>query len=365
MSGSNYCEKWLRKLFDHVSPNFYRSEPRKRAWGYVCGLLDVSVDGPATPRRQLAAYPGERRADGTQRLLTSAQWDQEQVRRDLLGFIRTQIGVHGGKLYITEMGFRKKGALAAGAQRQFSVDSARSENCQIGIVAFYETTDGTLFFVDRELFMPASWVGDQARRVRAGVPDELTYRSKSQLALEMINRLDAAGIRPDWIIVSILCPDMARIRHTLQQAGVQHVMEITPGEFQQQTRLSGQQAQKLSQAVYTPRCAHDPGTVRLRRFASVASGPRPDFEMSYLVRGIGRTATHYYAFSSPKLAGRELLDVVAGIAPMENRCRRARDSSGFGCYEVRSWHGWHRHITLAMIAHAARELTCAEKQKAQ
>lgn len=366
-------EDWLRRIYDHISPNFYRAEPRMRAWTYLQSLLDASADGRSS-RRHLATYPGERRGDGAQRLLTSAQWDEEQVKADVVGFIKNKFGPRGGTLHVTEMAFRKKGMHAAGVQRQFSVETGRYENSQLGILLFYEAADGSLLFIDRELYMPETWLDDPARCARAGMPQGLVYRSKSAIAAGLVNRAIAAGIRPDWVMVSLLCSDKYTAQQALQQAGLPHVLLLTGGEFHTAGRLAGPLVRTVSQESYAAVGAGGSGAslsagtqwerrrtpVRLRRMTLTAS-PIPGFDVSYLVdsasgRGTAQAAG-YYAFTPQELQSHNLAEVVAKLKHLDARCWQSRADIGIDRYEVRSWRGWYRHMTLAMAAYTAHAMS--------
>src|SRR4051812_42994771 len=123
-------EASLHEVYGYVCSNFARAEPRRRAWTYLTQLVNMSDDVPGR-RRHLASYEREQRADGAQRLLTSAQWDEQKVRAELLDLVTTRLGSSGGAFYLTEVAFPKKGHQAAGVARQFSVESRRLENCQL------------------------------------------------------------------------------------------------------------------------------------------------------------------------------------------------------------------------------------------
>jgi SRSO17 transposase len=332
-------EKWLRHLYDHISPNFYRAEPRMRAWAYLSGLADSQVDRQAS-RKHLATYPGERRADGAQRLLTTAQWDAEQVRSDVVGFVRDRFGACGGKLYVTEMAFRKKGDQAVGVQRQFSLATGRYETCQLGIVLFYETADGSVVLVDRELYVPQSWTGNPARCRRAGMPADLRYRSKSAIGMTLVSRVVAEGIQPDWVLVSLLCADKAHAQQALQQAGMPHVMMLTQGEFSQHGR--------------------GPVPSRPHRMTRT-TGRTPGFDVAYLADGgLAGGTGHYYAYAPRELHNQHLTEVAGAMWHLDVRGRRSLEDIGIDRYEVRSWRGWYRHMTLAMVAHTAHTLAKTE-----
>ncbi len=361
MFNSSSYELWIERLYDHISPNFYRAEPRRRAWTYLRNLGEVSADNRGS--RNHAIFPGERRADGGQRLLTSAQWNEEQVKSDLIDFIKARFGSSGGTLYVTEMVFPKRGMHAAGVARQFSVETERKENCQIGVLLFYEASDGSVLFVDRDLYIPECWISDPARCRRASIPVDIVYRSKSAIAVELVNRAFAAGLAAQCVLFSVLCSDKATAQRALQRDQRQHLMTLTPSEFGAWARTWGHQVRTVSHESYASGgIARAP--VRLRRM-TLATNPMSSFDVSYLVETVAdgetsRVPGHYYAYTARETATGTLTELVSKLKGMAMHSCRQRDEIGIGRYEVRSWRGWYRHMTLAMVAQAAMALAKAD-----
>lgn len=365
---------WLKAIYDHIAPNFYRAEPRSRAWTYLLALVDSSTNSRGS-RRHLATYPGERRADGAQRLLTNAQWNEEQVKRDLLGFVKSRFGPSGGMLYVAEMVFPKKGTQAAGVARQFSVESARNENCQIGIVLFYETAGGARLLIDHDLYVPPSWIESRDRCRQAALPEGLGYRSKSEIAGDLVRRVLAAGLVPRWTLVSVLCTDKVTVQKSLRREGVQHLMALTPGEFDTLVRTRPSEAGTAPHRACGPRVPHGQGideearhtyqrnagqlrSVLVRKRLTAADSLNAGFDVSYLEENVaGRFRRHYYAYSERGVGDRQLAEMVSKLRELTGCSSQARDEAGIDRYEVRSWRGWYRHMTLAMIAQIATELS--------
>jgi SRSO17 transposase len=261
-------EIWLNRIFVPLSQHFVRSEPRQRAWTYLCQLR-LTSDGDRL-RRHIASYPLEQRADGGQRLLVTARWDEDRLRTESGRRALLYGGGSTGRLLVTEVAFPKKGTQPAGVARQFSMEGQRLENCQVGIFVFDQTESGGLFLIDCALYLPSAWLRHQDRRRKAGVPDDLAYRPKSAIVLDLVDRLIANGHPVTEVHTSLLCPDEPVMKAELWHRGIGH-----------------------------------------------------------------RTA-----------AGALL-----------ERARTVRWEIGFDRYEVRSWRGWHRHMTLVTIAQNALELS--------
>lgn len=157
----------LTAIAERIGPRFARSEPRRRAAGYIRGLL-----GPAERKNgwQFAEHLGDPTPDGVQHLLARVAGDAGAVRDDLLGYVREHLGHPNGVPIVDETGFLKKGARSCGVARQYSGTAGRIENCQIGVFLGYVTKKGRAR-LDRALYLPKEWANDPDRREEAGVPE--------------------------------------------------------------------------------------------------------------------------------------------------------------------------------------------------
>jgi SRSO17 transposase len=167
-------EEWaqgLEKVHARIARRFVRAEPRRRALAYLQGLLS-----PVERKNgwQLAEEAGEETPDGMQRLLSTAQWDADAVRDDLVSYVKAYLAEPGAMLVLDETGFLKKGKKSAGVKRQYSGTAGKRENCQIGVFVTYSTTKGHVL-LDRELYLPQEWIEGWPRRREAGIPDEVEF----------------------------------------------------------------------------------------------------------------------------------------------------------------------------------------------
>ena len=168
----------FERLCERIGPRFARPEVRRRAVGFLRGLLG-EVD--RKNGWQLAEHARETTPDGMQRLLTTTRWDPDALRDDVRAYVVEQLGDPAGVLVVDETGFLKKGAMSAGVQRQYSGTAGRIENCQVGVFLAYASGKGRAL-VDRELYLPAGWASDPARRTEAHVPEQVGFQTKPQLA---------------------------------------------------------------------------------------------------------------------------------------------------------------------------------------
>jgi SRSO17 transposase len=181
----------LETVWEKVAPRFGRVEVRGRAGGFLRGLLSAAERKNGW---QLAEQAGDTTPDGMQRLLNHARWDAEEVRDDLRDYVVEHLGDPGGVLVVDETGFLKKGTKSAGVQRQYSGTAGRIENCQIGVFLAYAGRHGH-GLIDRELYLPESWTDDRPRCRQAGIPDNVEFHTKPQLARGMLARAWMPGCR--------------------------------------------------------------------------------------------------------------------------------------------------------------------------
>jgi SRSO17 transposase len=173
----------------------------------------------------LAEQAGEATPDGMQRLLATADWDADAVRDDLRAYVVEHLGDPGAVLVVDETGFLKKGTKSAGVQRQYSGTAGRIENCQIGVFLAYASPAGRTF-LDRALYLPKSWAEDAARRDEAGIPVDVSFQTKPQLAQAMVARAIAAGVTAAWVTGDEGYGGDRRLRVWLEEHAVAHVLAI-------------------------------------------------------------------------------------------------------------------------------------------
>jgi hypothetical protein len=223
--GVDEVREWaagLDALHARIAPRFVRPEPRRRVLAYLRGLLS-----PVERKNgwQLAEAAGEATPDGMQRLLATADWDAEAVRDDLRGYVVEHLGDAEAVLVVDETGFLKKGTKSAGVQRQYSGTAGRIENCQIGVFLAYASATGRAF-LDRELYLPRGWADDAARREEAGIPREVAFRTKPQLAKAMLERALDAGVPAAWVTGDEIYGGDRRLRLWLEGRDVPHVLAV-------------------------------------------------------------------------------------------------------------------------------------------
>src|SRR5579859_6469362 len=205
----------LEEVQQRIGPRFVRAEQRQRVHAYLEGLLS-----PVERKNgwQLAERAGEATPYGMQRLLAGAKWDASTVRDDLVGYVVEHLGDPEAVLVIDETGFLKQGTHSVGVQRQYSGTAGRIANCQIGVYLTYASPAGHVL-LDRELYLPKEWAQDRTRRREAGVPDDVTFATKPELARRMLERAREAGVPAAWVTGDSIYGGDRRLRVWLEQQG--------------------------------------------------------------------------------------------------------------------------------------------------
>src|ERR1700756_594593 len=179
----------------------------------------------AEPRARVREDVGGVVTDGMQRLLRRADWDVDGVRDDVRAYVAEQLGEPGGVLIADDTGFLKKGTRSAGVQRQYSGTAGRTENCQVGVFLAYASEYGHAL-IDRELYLPQSWMEDPQRCRAAGIPPEAEFTTKPRQARAMIARAVAAGVPFAWFTADEAYGQAKWLQDWLEDQDIWYVMAI-------------------------------------------------------------------------------------------------------------------------------------------
>jgi SRSO17 transposase len=359
----------LEAVGNRLSVHFARSEVRQRAQDYLRGLLS---EAERKNSWQLAEGAGNSTPYGIQHLLGRASWDADALRDDLREYVIEHLADSESSLIVDETGFIKKGERSVGVKRQYTGTVGKRENCQVGVFLAYASSRGQAF-IDRELYLPEEWTQDEERRGRAGVPDEVGMRTKPQLAKEMLQRaLVDGGVKASWVVADSVYGDSRRLGMFLEEreqpymlalSGKAHVWSgfyqhrvstlldaLTEGELQ-----SGE----TKEEVGWKRLSAGEGSKgpRLYDWLRLPLNPplQEDFQRWLLVRRSiedPEDLSAYTVFCAQNTALEALAKVAGSRWRVEIAFEEAKGEVGLAHYEVRSWDGWYRHITLALFAHA-------------
>jgi SRSO17 transposase len=340
----------LDAVVKRIAPRFTRAEPRRRAAAYLRGLL-----APVERKNgwQLAEAAGDATPDGVQDFLSRAQWDAEAVRDDLHAYVVEHLGDAGAVLVLDETGFVKKGRKSAGVQRQYTGTAGRIENSQIGVFLGYAGRHGHAL-LDRALYLPKEWAEDADRRREARVPEAVAFTTKPKLGLAMLERARVAGVPFAWVVGDSVYGADHRIRRWAERHQRGYVLAVTSGQrlgLRPVTTWIKGLPKRAWQRLSAGDGAKGP---RLYDWACVPyRGGAPGFRCALLVRrSIAKPAElAFYLTHAPEgTSPAELVRIAGTRWSIESLFEQAKGEVGLGHYEVRSWVGWHRHVTLAMLA---------------
>lgn len=348
---------WLTEVERRIMPHFPRSDARRRVWAYLRGLWS-SVE--RKNGWQIAEVVGDATPYGMQHVLGRAQWDAEEVRKALRTSVVESLGDPHAVLVIDETGLLKKGQHSAGVARQYSGTAGRVENCQIGVFLTYARAQSHVL-LDRELYLPPGWPNDPERCARAGIPPERTFATKPDLARQMLERALDADVPAAWVAGDSVYGDHRPLRAWLEDRAQAYVLTVSGKEYVWRAGRQWQVKTLLAMLQEEDWCrvrAGD-GTKGPRwydwRWLPLAAPCQPHWRRWLLVRrslSDPTERTAYLVCAPETTALATVVQVVGRRWTIEQCFEEAKGEVGLDQYEVRSWTGWYRHITLAMWAYA-------------
>lgn len=335
-----------------IGVRFARAEPRRTVRELLLGLL-----APIERKNGwwLAEQAGHASPDRMQRLLRTAVWDTDGVAADLRDFVVEHLGHRDGILVADETGYLKKGTHSVGVQRQYSGTAGRVENSQIGVFLAYVSPLGRAL-IDRRLYLPRSWSDDERRCTAAGVPDEVLFATKPQLALAMIDAAITAGVPTGWFTADEAYGLDPVLRAGLRERGMAYVLAVACNTHVNTTPVQRERVDRvaalLPEQAWQTRSA-GPGSKghRLYDWAWVTILDEGEGRHSLLVRRGSDGQPAYYLCWTPLPVPLLRLVTVAGSRwSVEEAFQTAKGQVGLDQYQCRGWTAWHRFTLLAMIA---------------
>jgi SRSO17 transposase len=348
----------LEELHLRISGRFARSEARERVKRYLLGLL-----GRVERKNgwQLAEAIGDKDPQGVQRLLNSAKWDADAVREDLREYVVEHLGEEeSGVLIADETGFLKKGNKSVGVARQYTGTAGDTVDCQVGVFVAYASNKGAAF-IDRALYLPEQWACDLRRRAEAGVPEEVAFANKIELAKRMLERAFEAGVPARWVAADSFYGRSHEFRAWLEERGRAYAVMVPKTNM---VPLGGRKkkierlAERLPEDAFSEvPPAQDSGERRPWQWAclGLAADPKKGMSRWLLVRrgtDDPEDLTFYQAYGPEDTSVEELVRICRERWAIEVAFEEAKGEIGMDHYEVRKWGAWHRYVTLCLLAHA-------------
>jgi len=348
------------ELAGRLAPRFARRDLRRRAVGYPRGLMSRVERKNSW---QLAEAAGDATPHGLQRLLGRARWDADAGRDDLRTDVVEPRGEPDGVLIVDATGLLKKGTERAGVARQSSGTAGRIANGQVGVFLADRSGRGAAF-LDRALDLPKAWADDRPRRREAGLPDEVAFATKPELARAMLRRALGAGVPARWVTADEVDGTDPKFRRLIGDAGLAYVVAVTSS---QRLFLGGSYGRADAFVDDLPerswrRLSRGAGSkgprIYDRAFVEFASQSDDDVAKGRLVRRsiVDPSERASYLCRFPRGTAPEELVRVAGCrGAIESAFEPAKQEVGLDGSEVRTRDGWHRPVTLALLAHAFLE----------
>src|SRR5262249_36098820 len=257
-------------------------------------------------------------------------------------------------------GLLKKGRHSAGVARQYSGTAGRVEHCQSGVFLAYASARGQAL-LDRALYLPKEWMQDRVRCTRAGIPEEQLFATKPELARRMLEQAFQAGVPAAWGTGDSVYGNDRRLRMWLEAQERAYVLAVSGQEY---VWLGWQQRQVKTILAHLPtegwqRHSAGAGAKGPRwydwHWLPLAQPMQPTWRRWLLVRrsvGDPTELTAFVVFAPPATTVAEDVQVAGMRWTIGSSFEAAKGEVGLDHYEVRSWTGWSRHITLAMWASA-------------
>jgi SRSO17 transposase len=324
-----------------------------------------------------------------QQFLGEGAWKDDPILERLQGLVAEDLGEQNAMVIIDGSGFPKQGTHSVGVARQYCGHLGKVANCQHGVFAAYASSKGHAF-LDRRLYMHETWFDDAHKglRERYGVPEELKFRTEPQLGLEMVKGLVSRGKVPcTWVLADETYGADPKFLDGVAALGKRYVVEVPVstmvwvGRVEVEPAGTGpmgrprkhprvvegtaprQEVRQIAAAV--PERAWrryqikegSKGTIEAE-FAVVAvtrssKGGRPGAEaLAVFRRGLEDGVVKVFLTNAPKRAAKRMLARVGGQRwPIETAFEEAKGEVGMDHYEVRTWRGWHHHMTQTFLAH--------------
>jgi len=357
----------LRGVKARIRPLFGQERVAASAGQFLDGLLGNEPRKTGWMRAEAA---GDRGPWRQQALLGRGRWDADALRDIVRDYALETLADADAVLVIDETGFLKQGKASCGVARQYTGSAGKITNCQIGVFASYVSRHGHAF-IDRALYLPQAWTDDPARLKAAYVPNDVVFATKPQIARAMIARAIAAQA-PFSFVAADSVYGTGAIETTLRKAGKGYVLGVASNHVFHswgKKQLVGGTAAKIAQGL--PKSAwrrlssgegtkgprlHDWAYVELAdldagQYNSALTG---EWTRGLLIRqNIADGDLAFFSTWCPKGTPiKKLVSVEGHRWAIEDSFEAAKNEFGLDHNETRSWHGWHRHVSLVMLAFA-------------
>jgi SRSO17 transposase len=355
----------LRDVKQRIRRLFTQERVAASAGQFLDGLLGNEPRKTGWMRAEAAGDPGPWRQ---QAILGRGQWEADALRDIVCEYALETLADEDAVLVIDETGFLKQGEASCGVARQYTGSAGKITNCQIGVFAAYVSRHGHAF-IDRALYLPKEWTDDPARLKAAHVPSDVGFATKPKMARQMIARAIAAKV-PFSFVAADSVYGTGETENLLRKAGKGYVLGVASnhvfrswGKPQPVAGTAAAIAQSLPKKAWRrlpsgegtkgPRW-HDWAYLELadldaREYNDDLAGK---WTRGLLIRrNIADGSLAFFSTWCPKGTSMQKLVSVEGHRwAIEDSFETAKNELGLDHNESRSWHGWHRHVSLVMLA---------------
>lgn len=357
----------LRRVKARIRPLFSQERVAVSAGLFLDGLLGPERRKTGWMRAEAAGDPGPWRQ---QAILGRGRWDADALRDMVREYVVETLADDDAVLVIDETGFLKQGKASCGVHRQYTGSAGKITNCQVGVFATYVSHHGHAF-IDRALYLPKAWTDDPARLAAAHVPQGTGFATKPAIAIQMIHSAIASGVPFGWVAADSVY-GIGAMETALRRAGKGYVLGVkATHHFRSwgRARPTGGTAESIARAL--PRAAwrllsSGAGTKGARlhdwAYCELADLDAAEYDSMrtgtwtrglLIRRNLADGDMAYFSTWCP--AGttiRGLVKVEGHRWAIEDSFETAKNELGLDHNETRSWHGWHRHVSLVMLAFA-------------
>jgi len=363
-------EFWAKSLRDvkaRIRPLFTQDRVAVSANAFLDGLLGDERRKTGWMRAEAAGDQGPWRQ---QAILGRGRWEADALRDIVRDYVVETFADNDAVLVIDETGFLKQGKASCGVGRQYTGSAGKITNCQIGVFAAYVSRHGH-GFIDRGLYLPKSWTDDPIRLAAAQVPEETGFATKPQLAARMIACAITANVPFSWVAADSVY-GVGAIEQDLRRAGKGYVLGVSSAHWFRswgKTPMIGGTAAEIA-ATRAPadwqRLSAGSGTKGPRlqdwcylELAELEAETETDANHGQWTRGLlirRHIADGELAFFSTWCQAGTTIETLVTVEghrwSIEDSFEAAKNELGLDHNETRSWHGWHRHVSLVMLAFA-------------
>ena len=373
MSGASIettLELWAYSLRDvkaRIRGLFTQKRVAASAGLFLDGLLGDERRKTGWMRAEAAGDPGPWRQ---QALLGRGRWDADALRDIVRDYVVETLGADDAVLVIDETGFLKQGKASCGVGRQYTGSAGKITNCQIGVFAAYVSARGHAF-IDRALYLPKAWTDDPARLARCHVPEDKSFATKPALAVQMIERAIAADVPFAWVAADSVY-GIGAVEGALRRAAKGYVLGVASnhhfaswGVTPPIAGIAEDIAKSVDPAAWQ-RLSAGEGTKGARlhdwSYHALADLDAAEYNADHsglwtrgllIRRHIADGDLAFFTTWCPAGTPIETLVAVEGHRwAIEDSFETTKNELGLDHNETRSWHGWHRHVSLVMLAFA-------------